>query len=405
MADVLSPRILVIPTLADAAREMERIGVSPGGVRAMTGKSRTIVIKVARATVPMAHIIKQQMLSLGGDAAVSKDVLTHAVDSTDVLIIGTHAQIRELASRLACQPFGLPDLGSRLDDLLDVIDPKPRVRLRARHHVLEISDHVHVMGVLNVTPDSFSDGGRYLQPSEAADRAAAMVADGADIVDVGGRSSRPGSLPIPESEEQRRIVPVVERIHEAWKGPISIDTCRAAVAEEALKAGASIVNDITAFSEDTAMAATTARFDAACVLMHMQGTPETMQENPSYEDLMGEITLFLRAAVDRALAAGVGADQIAIDPGIGFGKTTEHNLAILKRLPELAVLGMPILVGPSRKRFIGRVLDLPVEDRMEGTLATVAFAVAQGARIVRVHDVRPAVRTVRMVEACLSAPA
>jgi dihydropteroate synthase len=177
------------------------------------------------------------------------------------------------------------------------------------------------------------------------------------------------------------------------------------VAEEALKAGASIVNDITAFTGDPETARVTARFDAACVLMHMQGTPATMQDDPGYDDLMGEIARFLDSAVAAAVAAGVGDDQIVVDPGIGFGKTTAHNLAILRHLPELKVLGKPILVGPSRKGFIGRVLDLQVEERLEGTLAAAAYAVAQGARILRVHDVAPVVRAVKLVEACMSSPA
>jgi dihydropteroate synthase len=261
------------------------------------------------------------------------------------------------------------------------------------------------MGILNVTSDSFSDGGLYLRPTAALDHARGMIEEGADIIDVGGQSSRPGSHPIPEAEELKRVVPVVERVHEEWDGPISVDTYRAAVAEEALKAGASMVNDITAMTAEPTIAEVTSRFDAGCVLMHMQGTPQTMQHGPSYDDLMGEIAFFLCAAVERALAAGIAEDQIIVDPGLGFGKTTEHNLAILRHLPELSVLRRPILVGASRKSFIGKVLDLPVEDRLEGTLATAAYAVAQGARILRVHEVRPVLRTARMVEACLSTPA
>jgi dihydropteroate synthase len=277
--------------------------------------------------------------------------------------------------------------------------------LRARHHRLDLGKKVHVMGILNVTPDSFSDGGLYLQPSEALEHALEMTGDGADVIDVGGQSSRPGSQSVPESEELKRVIPVVERIRAGWDGPISIDTARARVTEEALKAGASIVNDITAFTGDPETARVTARFDAACVLMHMQGTPATMQDDPGYDDLMGEIARFLDSAVAAAVAAGVGDDQIVVDPGIGFGKTTAHNLAILRHLPELKVLGKPILVGPSRKGFIGRVLDLQVEERLEGTLAAAAYAVAQGARILRVHDVAPVVRAVKLVEACMSSPA
>ena len=405
MTDSLSPRVLLISSTSDAEREMRGIGVSEGGVRAMAGKAETVVLKVAEADVPTAHIIKQQMLSIGGDAAVAKDVLTHAVDRTDILIFGTHHELRELVQRLSSQPVDLPALGQKIAALLDSLMPRPHVRLRARHHTLDLAERVHIMGILNVTSDSFSDGGLYLRPTAALDRAMEMIEDGADIIDVGGQSSRPGSHPIPESEELKRVVPVVERVHEDWNGPISVDTCRARVAEEALKAGASIVNDITALTAEPSTAEVAARFDAACVLMHMQGTPATMQGSPTYRDLMGEIAFFLRSAVERALSAGIAEDQIVIDPGLGFGKTTKHNLAILRHLPELGVLGRPILVGASRKGFIGKVLDLPVEDRLEGTLATAAYAVAQGARILRVHEVKPVLRTARMVEACLSTPA
>jgi dihydropteroate synthase len=405
MTDSLSPRVLLISSMSDAEREMRRIGVSEGGVRAMAGKAETVVIKITGANVPTAHIVKQQMLSIGGDAAVARDVLTHGVEQTDILIFGTHVQLRELVQKLSYQPFDLPSMGQQIATLLDSLVPPPHIRLRARHHTLDLAQRVHVMGILNVTSDSFSDGGLYLHPTAALDHAMEMVEEGADIIDVGGQSSRPGSHPIPESEELKRVVPVIERIHEGWSGPISVDTYRARVAEEALKAGASVVNDITAMTAEPSIAEVAARFDAACVLMHMQGTPETMQHRPSYEDLMGEIAFFLRSAIERARAAGIGDDQIVIDPGLGFGKTTEHNLSILRHLPELGVLGRPILVGASRKAFIGKVLDLPLEDRVEGTLATAAYAVAQGARILRVHEVRSVLRTARIVEACLSTPA
>jgi dihydropteroate synthase len=405
MTDLLSPRVLLISSTSDAEREMRKIGVSEGGVRAMAGKAETVVIKIVGANVPTAHIVKQQMLSIGGDAAVAKGVLTHEVDRTDILIMGTHTQLRELAEKLSYQPFDLPSMGQEIAALLDSLAPPPHVRLRARHHTLDLARRVHIMGILNVTSDSFSDGGLYLRPTAAFDHAIEMVEEGADIIDIGGQSSRPGSHPIPESEEMSRVLPVIERIHESWDGPISVDTYRARVAEEALKAGASMVNDITAMTAEPAIADVTARFDAACVLMHMQGTPQTMQHHPSYDELMGEIAFFLQSAIERARAAGIEDDQIAIDPGLGFGKTTEHNLSILRHLPELKVLGRPILVGASRKSFIGKVLDLPVEDRLEGTLATAAYAVAQGARILRVHEVRSVLRTAQMVEACLSTPA
>ncbi len=405
MKSVLSPRILLVSSLSDAAREMERIAVSPGGVRAMAGKSRSLVVKIVDADIPTAHVIKQQMLSIGGDAAVAKDVLTHGVDSTDVLLMGTHTQLRELTRKMAWQPFDIPALGERIAEILDAVESERPAVLHARKHELAVGERVHIMGILNVTPDSFSDGNNYLERGEALARAKEMVAEGADIIDVGGQSSRPGSDPISEDEELKRVIPIVSAIAEDWDGPISIDTYRSKVADKALDAGASIVNDITGLTGDPEMAHVVARHEAACVLMHMQGTPADMQHKPSYDDLMGEIAFFLTEAIKRAGDAGIRDDRIAIDPGIGFGKTSKHNLAILRHLPELAVLGKPVLVGPSRKAFIGSVLDLPVEERLEGTLATAAYAVAQGARILRVHDVAPVLRASKMVEACLNTPA
>ncbi len=404
MADVLSPRVILIQSREDAAREMRAIGVCDGGIDAMEGKAETVVIKVTGVVVPVAHILKQQMLSLGGEAAVHQNVLTHAVESSDVLIMGTPLQINRLVERLSYQPFDVPSLGERIAEIMKAVRASGTRTLRARNFTLDLGKRVHVVGILNVTPDSFSDGGLYLHPTEATAHALTLIEEGADVIDVGGQSSRPGSEPISEEEELKRVIPVIRALADEWQGPISVDTYRSRVATEALDAGAAIVNDISAFSFDPGIADVVAGFGAACVLMHIQGSPLNMQEAPRYDDLMGEIAHVLNDAIRRARAAGIGSDQIVIDPGIGFGKTTKHNLAILRRLPELKVLGAPIMIGPSRKSFIGNVLDLAVDERLEGTLAATAYAVVQGARLVRVHDVKPVVRAVRMVEACIASP-
>ena len=253
---------------------------------------------------------------------------------------------------------------------------------------------VLVMGALNVTPDSFSDGGAFLDPDAAADRALAMEREGADIIDIGGESSRPGAEPVPLEEELRRVLPVLERLRGRLRIPISIDTTKAEVAEAALQAGAEIVNDISALRFDPRMGEVVAKSGAGLVLMHMRGTPKTMQQDPTYADVVAEVRDFLAQRVEHAVSLGIDRELIAIDPGIGFGKTVEHNLELLRRLPELCELGHPVLVGPSRKSFIGAVLDLPVEERLEGTLAACAVAVVRGADIVRVHDVRAVRRAV-----------
>jgi len=253
---------------------------------------------------------------------------------------------------------------------------------------LGLGGRVLIVGILNVTPDSFSDGGRFLSPDAAVERALAMEREGADIIDVGGESSRPGAEPVPVEEELRRVLPVLERLRGKLRIPISIDTTKAEVAEVALRAGASIVNDISALRFDPAMAPVVAEFGAGLVLMHMLGTPKTMQQDPHYEDVVTEVRDFLAERALYAQSQGIPREAIAVDPGVGFGKTVEHNLEILRRLSELAELGFPVLVGPSRKSFIGAVLGLPVEERLEGTLAACAVAVVRGADILRVHDVR-----------------
>ncbi|RLA85215.1 MAG: dihydropteroate synthase [Deltaproteobacteria bacterium] len=275
--------------------------------------------------------------------------------------------------------------------------------LDCRGKTLRLGRRTAVMGILNVTPDSFSDGGLFLDPERAVDHALRMVEEGADIIDVGGESTRPGADPIPLQEELRRVLPVIEGLSQRTDVPISIDTYKAEVASRALEAGASIINDISGLHYDPRMGEVAAKYGAPVVVMHIKGTPKTMQASPRYDDLMGEITAYLREGIRRAEEAGLPPEKVIVDPGIGFGKTVEHNLIILQRLDELSSLGRPILIGPSRKSFIGAVLDLQVGDRLYGTLASVAIGVERGAHIVRVHDVKPVREVVDMVDAIMEA--
>jgi dihydropteroate synthase len=256
-----------------------------------------------------------------------------------------------------------------------------------------------VMGVLNVTPDSFSDGGRFLSVPDAVRHAEQMAGDGADVIDVGGESTRPGADPVPAEEERSRVVPVISRIvQEVPEVAISVDTRRALVAAAALDAGAAIVNDVSSGS-DPAMFGLVRDRRAALVLMHMKGEPKTMQEAPAYVDVVGEVHAYLTGRLEVAVRAGIDPERIAIDPGIGFGKDQSHNLELIRRIDALLDLGRPVLVGPSRKRFIGSILELPEDQRVEGTIGAVAWAIARGAHIVRVHDVLEVARAVRVLDA------
>ncbi|MBF73683.1 dihydropteroate synthase [Candidatus Poribacteria bacterium] len=244
-----------------------------------------------------------------------------------------------------------------------------------------------IMGIINVTPDSFSDGGKYANVEAAVMRAKQMVADGADIIDIGGESSRPGAEPITANEECRRVIPVVQALAEQFQIPISVDTYKAKVAREALSAGACVINDITALHGDPNMCQIIADAQAGVILMHMQGVPATMQKAPTYQNVVAEVHAWLTEVASQAVDRGIDSSRIMIDPGIGFGKTFDHNLEILRHLMQFRGIGYPMLVGVSRKKFIGRILDLPVHQREEGTAATVAWSIINGANVVRVHDV------------------
>jgi dihydropteroate synthase len=258
-----------------------------------------------------------------------------------------------------------------------------------------------VMGVVNVTPDSFSDGGRFLDPDAAVAHGLALAADGADLLDVGGESSAPGATYIDARTELDRVLPVVERLAAATDVPISIDTRKAEVARAALAAGAVVVNDVSAGRDDPELMVAAAEAGAGLVLMHMRGTPATMQDDPRYDDVVAEVAAFLAERCAAARAAGVAEDALVVDPGIGFGKRDPHNYALLDDLGRFTEWGHPVLVGVSRKGFIGRAVGLPPAERLEGTIAAVVWAVERGARIARVHDVAPVRRAVRMTEALM----
>lgn len=271
--------------------------------------------------------------------------------------------------------------------------------LNFRNHNLDLSARTHIMGILNITPDSFSDGNRYFDIENAVKRAIEMKSEGADIIDVGGESTRPGSEPVPLEEELRRVIPVIKELSKILSVPISIDTYKSRVAMAAIEAGASIVNDISGLGFDPEMKKVVRDYRVPVVIMHIKGTPKDMQKNPVYESVVDEIIEYLRERIILALESGINENMIIIDPGIGFGKTPEHNLEILRRLHEFTLLEKPILIGLSRKSFIGKILnDAPPLERLEGTLSAIAISVFNGANIVRVHDVKETIRVIRVAD-------
>ena len=323
-----------------------------------------------------------------------KGSIDHAVwrDGVIVRIVGT-ASIRPALSAAA------PDALDALDRAVRAWNDPPRDVALAGKRRIPLSKRAHIMGILNVTPDSFSDGGRYVDVDAAVKHGLQLVDEGADIVDVGGESTRPGASPVDAAEEIRRVVPVIEQLSRVSEVPISVDTMKAPVARAALDAGAHIVNDVSAGRFDSEMLPLVAERGCAIVLMHMLGEPRTMQADPRYLDVIGDIYDFLAERTEAARAAGIAAHKIVIDPGIGFGKARDHNLVILRRLREFTCLGYPVLVGTSRKSFIGATLEAEVGDRLEGTAATVAYSVLNGAAVVRVHEVGYMRRVTSMVEA------
>ncbi|WP_257457085.1 dihydropteroate synthase [Archangium lipolyticum] len=302
------------------------------------------------------------------------------------LLSGRKEQFERVVSEAKVRPE-LAGLGTALARVLEA--PAPPASLVLGGRTFTFGTRTYVMGVVNVTPDSFSDGGRYFDTERAIAHGLRLAEAGADILDVGGESTRPGSPPVPAEEEVARIVPVIQGLRARTEVPISVDTTKAAVAREALKAGAVLVNDISGFLFDPELPRVTAEAGAACCVMHIQGTPETMQKDPHYEDVVDEVLAFLEDSVARAVAAGVPRERVLVDPGIGFGKTLGHNLFLLRRLGELRVLGLPVLVGTSRKSFLGKLAGgKPANERLAATLGSVAVVAAAGdADFVRVHDV------------------
>ncbi|MBU8921446.1 MAG: dihydropteroate synthase [Bacteroidales bacterium] len=367
-------------------RHFEHAGVTPAGIRIMASKAKSVVIRADALPAAAANIIKQQLLSLGGDAAVHRDVIRGGPENSTVFLIGDERRLRSLAERLRGQPFGLEELGQEVISQIDLhLSPPLSVGLAGAS--IDLSNGPVIMGILNVTPDSFSDGGRFIDPSQGLDRALEMVEEGAGIIDIGGESSRPGASELKVEEELARVMPLLKRLQGTLPVPVSIDTRKAAVADAAVEAGASIINDISGLTHDEAMTGTVVRHGTAVVVMHMLGTPETMQDTPSYSDPVSEIISWLEGRTTDLIDAGIEREKIIIDPGLGFGKRLQDNLEILEQAGDFHSLGFPVLTGHSRKSFIGTITGKEPADRLAGGLAAVGACLEAGIQILRVHDI------------------
>jgi dihydropteroate synthase len=367
---------------------MQYAGVHPDGTDIMVPKGDFRVIYVKDLKSPAAAALKQAMLSAGAECAVNSGVITCDVERSDAVIMATAAQLSRAKDSLRKQPWGLHKLAEYLDKML--------LNGNCPSEFAGISlDKPVLMGVLNVTPDSFSDGGDFVNVDAAVRRAYEMSDQGALIIDIGGESSRPGSSPVSENEEAERILPVIERITPDLA--VSVDTRRAGVARMAVRAGARIINDISAGNSEPEIATVAKESDAGLILMHMKGIPVDMQDDPYYEDVIGEVRDYLLERAEWAESEGV--ESVAIDPGIGFGKTLQHNLSLLGAIPALKDVGYPVVIGHSRKSFIGNLLDLEVDDRLVPSVVAAVKAVSLGADIIRTHDVVETAQGLEIYEA------
>jgi dihydropteroate synthase len=403
------PRVISFSGHSDIIQELRNIRVDEYGIKIMSPKADFFLIKIGKLPSMSANILKQEMLSLGGDVAISRNSITGKDKNTACLLMGNLAQLKKLIVKLKIQPFSLRETGKDLDRVITNYSKNSFI-VRCGDYTLRIKNRTLLMGIINITDDSFSGDGLLLKRSGVnsedigrlvLENVEQMVKEGADVIDIGAESSRPGSKPIDSAEEIRRISLCLKLLVKRIKVPISVDTHKPEVAKVALDLGASIINDITGL-RNKKMIKLLSRYKAGIVIMHMKGMPRTMQKHPEYCNLMEEIISFLSYAIESAVEFGISSDRIIIDPGIGFGKALEHNLEILKNLKEFKVLGRPILLGVSRKSFIGKILKAEPRNRVFGTAAAVAMSIQLGANILRVHDVKEIKETAAVCDAIIN---
>ena len=396
-------RKLNLKTKKQGLEEFGKIGASLPGQHIMVNKISPLALKVKDVDVRAANILKQEMLSRGGDVVTSRQSLIKSEGLVNIIILGTEKAILSLTDKIKMQPFGLKELSVQLAEYIALgqsINTRKIIKIGPVDFNME-QEGALIMGILNVTPDSFYDGGQYFKKGDAFKRADEIIEQGAHIIDVGGMSTRPGSKPVSLDEELSRTIPVIEHVAKnSKKTTISIDTCRSEVAKRAIDAGAAIINDISGLSADNKMMELAFQSKSSIIIMHMQGNPENMQENPTYSDVVDEVYDYLCERTLKSVEAGIEKEKIIVDPGIGFGKKVEHNLEILSRFCEFNEMGYPVLAGVSRKFFIGNLLGgLPAEERLEGSIAAAVYAFLNGVSILRVHDIKETLRAIKIAKA------
>ncbi len=388
-----NPRVIELNKLPLAIRAMSDMGEAEASAAERLASRQRCAVRLSAVDPDAAALLRQEAQALG---VVVLDGLPGAQGIAPRIVVADDETLKRLGALLESR--GEKSLGLAIRNVLAAYHRREFVIPFADGERLDLDGTTRVMGILNVTPDSFSDGGTRSAPDLAIEAAARMAEDGADVIDVGGESTRPGAEEVPEDEECRRVLPAVEAIKRELGVRVSVDTRKARVAKRAIEAGADMVNDVSALA-DPGMLRVIRDARVPVVVMHMRGTPRTMQQDTRYVDLLSSVVGFLRKTVEKAVAAGIADEKILVDPGLGFGKSADGNLRILRDLATLRSIGRPILVGASRKSFIGAALDLPVTERLEGSLAAAALAAWNGAHIVRAHDVRETRRVVRMIDA------
>jgi len=387
-------RPVAIDSELQAVNFMRALGVSSRGVQIMSPKSVHSAFKIEGIRSWEANVIKQHLLSLGADAAIERSALVKNI-KTAILIFGTHCQLRQLCQKLTNQPFSLKEVAARLSFYLEGMNKK-EFRFRARGKVLKISKPL-VCGIINVTEDSFSQDGllQAAQGSVAALKKAAlnkaeeMINQGAAMLDIGGESSRPFARPVSTAQEIKRVIPVIRALRKEFKRIVlSVDTYKYSVAQAACEEGIDVINDISGLRASPTIAGLIRKYKLGCVLMHMKGTPRTMQRNPHYKDVISEISSFFNERLSFCDRQAIAREQICLDPGIGFGKRLGDNIRLLNELYAFKVFGLPLFVGLSRKSFIGAILNKDVHERLTGSIAASVVSIMRGANILRAHDVK-----------------